>query len=153
MVSRICKIVRLDECVNNAMTWRLKLTRNMAEAYFLTGFSGAHWPFNSFRSTDGRYCGLCGPQWRCSAPCQPKRSYHAEYSGFHSPRASEGVSKAAIVGWIVVSASGVGAKRPLPTSYKKSGGPLDQPIGCHCADRVGDGHVEPIDCSLDQGRL
>jgi len=40
----------------------------------------------------------------------------------------------------------------LRTSYKKSGGPLDQPIGCHCADRVDHGQVEPVDCSLDEGR-
>ena len=45
------------------------------------------------------------------------------------------------------------AERHLRTSCEKSGGPLDQPIGCHRADRVGRGHVEPIDCSLDQGRL
>ena len=25
-------------------------------------------------------------------------------------------------------------------------------MGCHCADRVGHGQVEPVDCSLDEGR-
>ncbi len=35
---------------------------------------------------------------------------------------------------------------------KKRKSPLDQPIGCHCADRVGHGQVEPVDCSLDEGR-
>src|SRR3979411_2844697 len=36
---------------------------------------------------------------------------------------------------------------------KKSRGPLDQPIGRQCADRISGDHIEQIDCSLDLGRL
>jgi hypothetical protein len=44
-------------------------------------------------------------------------------------------------------------ERPLRTSHKKGRGPLDQPKGRHCADRVRRDHVEPIDCALNQGRF
>src|SRR3954453_6281046 len=39
---------------------------------------------------------------------------------------------------------------PALASYKESGGPLDQPIGCNRANRVSRYHVKLIDCPLDQ---
>ena len=54
--------------------------------------------------------------------------------------------------WLAVSLHNE-AERLLRTSHKKGGGPLDQPIGCHCTNRIGRRDVEPIDFSLDQCRL
>jgi hypothetical protein len=44
-------------------------------------------------------------------------------------------------------------ERPLQTSQKKGRRPLNQPKGCHRADRVRRDHVEPIDCPPNQGRF
>jgi hypothetical protein len=37
--------------------------------------------------------------------------------------------------------------------YKKSGRPFDQPVGRNDPYAVGDGYIEPVKCSLHEGRL